>query len=458
MYSIMQTVRRAAARYPAAGDVLRSVRNLSLQVRFAACTGGIRTQRHTVLFCCFEGKSCADSPKAIFEYMVRSGKYDDFTFLWAFCGDTETLKRRRQELARVVMRVRKGRAASQADDAAVRSMPRIYVVPYGTKEFYHAMAISKYWILNYKVKDFIRPRRGQVFVQCWHGTPLKRLGYDITHYDHPENTAAGLARHYGIEAEKFTYFLSPSPYASEKFRSAWRLDEIGKADIIIEEGYPRNDILVNHTPEDAARVRARILRRFVHDAASFRAAAGKKIILYAPTYRQMQFTGSTYAATAPLDFSRLRYQIGDAYLILLRAHYMTVSAFDLTDCGDFVLDVSDVDDINDLYLITDLLVTDYSSVMFDFSVLRRPMIFFMYDLDYYRDISNGFYFEPQEVLPGPIVKNQAELTAAIRTCGSEKEMDAAQDGSYDRFRKMFNPYEDGHAAERVTARIFGERD
>lgn len=463
MHDLTGAVRAAAASHPAAGNLLRSVRSAFFTARFEGRTAGIRTDEKTVVLCSFEGKSYADSPKALFEYMVRCGEFRDFTFVWAFAGDAEILKKRRRQLAKAVMAAQKGGPPAGPDAAR---LPRIAVVEYGSASYERALSRAKYWILNFKVKDHIRPRSSQVFVQCWHGTPFKKLGYDITHYDHPENTAEGLSKHYGTEAKKFTYFLSPSPYASEKFRSAWRLDAIGKGDVILEEGYPRNDILANAAPEDASRMRERILRRAAGTAAGGSApdafdAGHKKIILYAPTYRQNQFAGGTYTASAPLDFRKLRDAIGGACLILLRAHYMTFNAFDLRGLEDFVLDVSDVDDINDLYLISDLLITDYSSVMFDFSVLRRPMIFFMYDLEYYRDVSNGFYFNPEGILPGPIVRTQEELTAAIRTAVTEggataegRASSAEYAQSYAHFCEVFCPKEDGHASERVVRRIF----
>ncbi len=91
-------------------------------------------------------------------------------------------------------------------------------------------------------------------MQCWHGTPLKRLGCDLTHFDNTLNTLQGMKKRYKIEAEKFSYFISPSKYASEKFISAWNLKEIGKENIIIEQGYPRNDFLFNYTQEDVEKL------------------------------------------------------------------------------------------------------------------------------------------------------------------------------------------------------------
>ena len=115
----------------------------------------------------------------------------------------------------------------------------------------------------------------------------------------------------------------------------------------------------------------------------------RKIILYAPTYRSNQHqTGVGYVYKEEVDFERLQKEIGQDYIILFRPHYFIANVFDFEKYKGFVYNVSDIDDINELYIITDLLITDYSSVFFDFANLKRPMIFYMYDLAHYRDESN----------------------------------------------------------------------
>ena len=202
---------------------------------------------------------------------------------------------------------------------------------------------------------------------------------DLIHFDNVLTTMKGMKKRYKIEASKFTYFLSPSKFASEKFISAWNLKEIGKENIIIEEGYPRNDFLFNFTEEDKQKIKQKL--GIEKDE--------RKIILYAPTYRSNQHqTGVGYVYKEEVDFERLQKEIGQDYIILFRPHYFIANVFDFEKYKGFVYNVSDIDDINELYIITDLLITDYSSVFFDFANLKRPMIFYMYDLAHYRDESN----------------------------------------------------------------------
>ena len=124
-----------------------------------------------------------------------------------------------------------------------------------SKEFFKTLGKAKYWIFNYKIQDYIFPRENQVFVQCWHGTPLKRLGCDLEHFNNAMNSISEIRQRYHLEASKFSYFISPSKFATEKFISTWDLEKINKTDIMIEEGYPRNDFLINYTEKDVKRIK-----------------------------------------------------------------------------------------------------------------------------------------------------------------------------------------------------------
>jgi len=171
---------------------------------------------------------------------------------------------------------------------------------------------------------------------------------------------------------------------------------------------------------------------------------GKKVILYAPTWRDNQHeSGMGYTYQTEVDFDRLRYKLGDDYVILFRAHYLVSNSFDFEKYRGFVIDASKHSDINDLFIASDMLITDYSSVFFDYANLHKPIIFYMYDLDYYASELRGFYLSLNE-LPGPIVKEEDALIKAI--------LDAdlwIKDVKYEEFHERFNPLDDGHASERL---------
>ena len=263
-------------------------------------------------------------------------------------------------------------------------------------------------------------------------------------FDNTLNTVKEMKKRYKAETEKISYFLSPSKYASDVFKSGWNMKELGKEDIILEKGYPRNDFLFNYTEEDVVNIKKRILGDNIQD---------KKIILYAPTYRANQHeSGVGYVYKEEVDFEKMQKKLGDKYIILFRPHYFVASVFNFDKYKGFVYNASDIDDINELYVISDILITDYSSVFFDYANLKRPMIFYMYDLEYYRDKSNGFYFDVETNLPGKIVRTDDELIDEIERVTKEFKYDE----KYKKFNEKFNYLDDGKASKRVVEAIIKE--
>jgi len=373
-----------------------------------------KTDEKMILFSSYAGKSYACSPKAIYEFMSKQDEYKDYKFIWAF--------------------------KNSSNYKFLENNVNTTVVEYNTKKHNKYLAQSKYWIFNFKVQEHIYPKKDQVFVQCWHGTPLKRLGYDLIHFDNVLNTVNGMKKRYEIEANKISYFLSPSKTATEKFVSAWNLKEFGKEDIIVEEGYPRNDFLYNYTEEDVKAIKEKL---GIQDC-------DKKIILYAPTYRGNQHeAGVGYVFKEEVDFERLQKELQDKFIILFRPHYFIANVFDFEKYKGFVYNVADVDDVNDLYIISDMLITDYSSVFFDYANLKRPIIFHMYDLEHYRDESNGFYFDVDKELPGKITRTDDELIAEIYRLDSG----FVYDEKYKEFNERFNYLDDGCASKRVVDKV-----
>lgn len=391
-------------------NIVRKIVGTIRKIRYKLNTLGEKVDNKVIIFCSFDGKSYSCSPKAIYEYMIQHEKYKEFKFVWAF-----------KEVEKY---------------SFLKANRNTIIVKINSREYQKYLAISKYWIFNYKIPDYLYPKKNQVFMQCWHGTPLKRLGCDLLHFDNVLNTIKEMKKRYKVEASKFTYFLSPSKFASEKFISAWNLSEIGKENIIIEKGYPRNDFLFNYTQEDVQKIKKKL--GIEND--------NRKIILYAPTYRSNQHDAEIgYTYKEEIDFEQLKEKIGKDYIILFRAHYFVANNFDFEKYKGFVFDVSKADDINELYIISDLLITDYSSVFFDYANLKRPIIFYMYDLEHYRDKSNGFYIDLDE-LPGKIVTTQSKLEEEIQKI----DQNNIYNEKYKEFNNKYNYLDDGHATERVV--------
>jgi CDP-glycerol glycerophosphotransferase len=369
-----------------------------------------------VIFESFMGRSYSCSPKALYLAMLNDARFDDFRFVWAF--------------------------KNPHDYEAHPDLKRAELVRHGSQEYYRRYARAKYWFTNSRIPGHIERKPEQVYVQAWHGTPLKRLGCDIVQSDNALNSTEDLHQLYRHEGARATHVLSPSRFASEKFASAFDLVSSGREDIIIEEGYPRNDYLLACTEEDIARLRAEL-----------EIPPGKKTVLYAPTWRDNQHvSGVGYVYDPEADFDRLYEDLGDEWVILFRAHYFIANEFDFDKYGGFVRDVSAVDDINELYAASDILVTDYSSVFFDYANLQRPIIFYMYDLEHYAEDIRGFYLDLDE-LPGPIVRTEPELVEALLAADTRNE---EIEERYRRFNERFTCWDDGEASARVLDRIFGK--
>lgn len=374
---------------------------------------GKKVDNKMIIFCSFNGKTYSDSPKALYKYMINNIEYSDYKYVWAFKKPEkyEELEKNKNTI----------------------------VIKQGTGEYEKYLLKSKYWIFNYRVADHQYPKKNQVFLQCWHGTPLKRLGYDIDNSDNVLNTKKEIRYKYRTDAKKFKYLLSPSKFASEKFISAWNLKKAKKEDCILEVGYPRNDFLSNYTEKNIEEIKQKLCIDKIN----------KKIILYAPTWRDNQHTsGIGYTYKTEIDFDLLQENLGQDYIILFRAHYLVANEFDFEKYKGFIYDVSKVDDINELYIISDILITDYSSVFFDFANLKRPIIYYMYDFDQYKNEMRGFYIDLNE-LPGNIVKTEKDLIEEIKNVDNNFKYNE----KYKKFNNEYNYLDDGNASRRVVEKI-----
>ena len=182
-----------------------------------------------------------------------------------------------------------------------------------------------------------------------------------------------------------------------------------------------------------------------------RCTFGLIIILYAPTWRDNQHeAGVGYTYKTEVDFDKLQKELGQDYIILFRAHYFVSNQFNFERYKGFIYNVSDLDDINELYVIADLLITDYSSVFFDYANLKRPIVYYMYDFEAYKNEMRGFYIDLKE-LPGNIVRTEEELIKDIK----EVTNNFKYDKKYKKFNEKYNYLDDGNASKRVIERIVG---
>jgi CDP-glycerol glycerophosphotransferase len=298
----------------------------------------------------------------------------------------------------------------------------------GSPQYLRALGAARWVVTNSNLPGYYRPKRGQTYLQTWHGTPLKRIAFDI-----PAPSFGGhrkYLRNLSRDVAKWDHLVSPNRFSTEIFRRAFAYDGP-----VLETGYPRNDVLSAPGRDE---LRAAVRRRLG-------IAEGVRAVLYAPTWRDAD------RFDLRLDLGRVADALGDDHVMLLRAHQL-VAASVRADRHPGVIDVSGHAEVRDLYLAADVLITDYSSVMFDFAVTGRPILLFTYDLDHYRDDLRGFYFDLEQEGPGPLLMDADAVVSALRDI--DRVADAHAD-RYRRFRERFCALEDGRASARVVDAVFG---
>ena len=364
-------------------------------------------QKNLVLFESFLGRGYSDNPKALYQ----------------------TLKRQRPELTLVWIFAKEPTADVKAvcPNWVLRNSPK----------YYYYMARARYWIFNTRQPLSLKKRRATTYLQTWHGTPLKRLGLDMEEVHMAGTTTEQYKKNFYQQAQEWDYLLSPNTYSSEIFKRAF-----GFSGTLLESGYPRNDLL--YAPD--RNQQAETIKRKLD------VPPNKKVILYAPTWRDDEFvTKGQYRFNLQLDLQQMQERLGQDYIVLLRMHYLIAEHLDLDAYAGFAYDVSSYGDIAELYLISDLLITDYSSVFFDFAHLNRPMLFFTYDLEKYASVLRGFYFDFEAVVPGPLLKESNQVIDYIEDIETQSKQYADK---YKVFQEQFCGLDDGKASQRVIETLF----
>lgn len=359
------------------------------------------TQKRLVVFESHLGRQYSDSPRAIYEEMRRQGL--DFEAVWSYTGSPKGFP---------------------ADATLVRRWSLPYL---------RALARAEYWIDNQSYPLKLTKRPGTTYIQTWHGSALKRMGFDEPGWK-LKSRAEQTEQQRSLD--RFDHFLIRSEHDVRTLAKAFRLGE--KA--LLRVGYPRNDELV------AARKAAERPPL----AAELGIPSDKKVLLYAPTFRrhgQRRFE-------LPFDVERFAEEFGDRYVLLVRAHYLNHVVLPPSVRGR-VIDVSDHHDVTPLLALADALITDYSSVMFDYALLDRPMLFFPYDYEEYVHQGRGTYFDLLERAPGPVVRTEDELTSLLEASSLE-EQTAKYAAERERFVADFGEHDKGTAAQQIVRKFFAE--
>lgn len=307
-------------------------------------------------------------------------------------------------------------------------------------QYFYIMARAGVLVSDSRMPKFIVKRKGVTYIQTWHGTPLKKLALDMDDVSMAGETDIETYKYnFAKNAATWDYLISQNGFSTKVFRQAFAFYKT-----MLEIGYPRNDILFHKNNET--------------DILQLKKELGlpldKKIILYAPTWRDDEFYGKgKYKFTSKLDFDLARKELGDEYVFIVKYHYLVQDHIDWSTYKGFIYNYDMTYDISLLYLVSDMMITDYSSVMFDYSLLRRPILFYTYDLEKYRNELRGFYFDLTKEAPGPIVETTRELLDEIKNYDEAKYRDA-----YNAFHEKYNHADDGTASSQVVDLILSLHD
>ena len=359
-----------------------------------------------VMFESFLGRNVSGNPKYLYEQMIKDGLDNKYDLIWILNNIDEPINGSGKKVKRK------------------------------TLKYYYYMATSKYWIFNCRQSDEIIKRKENIYLQTWHGTPLKKLAMDMDNVNMAGQTDINEYKEkFYNNSRRWDYLLIQNDYSREIFKKAFAFNKT------ILNGYPANDILyTENNKESIDKIKDKL-----------NIPKNKKIILYAPTWRDDNFyKKGHYRMNIELDLDKMQKELGNEYIILLRMHYLITNNINIEKYKGFVYDYSQGYDIQELYLVSDILITDYSSVMFDYSNLNRPIIFFTYDIEQYRDALRGFYFDFEEEAPGPLV---VDTEGVIECLKSIDDINKQYKNKKEKFYNKFCHIDDGNKAKEILDAI-----
>lgn len=342
-----------------------------------------------VIFVSFMGMGFNDSPKAIYDYMQSHKQYKDFHCVWAF--------------------------------EHPENYPELHTVTIDSPQYFRTALKAKYWVTNTNIERGLRfKKRNQVYLNTWHGVPLKHCGNDC-----PGRK--------DFDFSTVDHFCVCGEYDERVYETALNI----RKESCLRYGLPRNELLWDTNEKEKEEIRTRL-----------GIPSDKKVILYAPTWRDSTDGGKSYAIKPPIHFDEWKKELGEEYVVLFRAHHQTTKVLGV-HYDEFVRDASDYPAVNDLMIASDLLITDYSAIAFDYSILCRPILVFAYDFDTYL-AERGTYFDMNSLYPNPVCRTEQELLKKIKTLNYEEEAKKTK-----KFRDYFVQY-GGNATEQCVMALFNK--
>ncbi len=353
----------------------------------------VKVEKNQALFVVYGGKRYDDSPRFIYEHIKKQPEYQHIKCVWAFIQPEN-----------------------------FDFIPQKEKVKIDTISYYKAVLKSKYWITNSSVQRGLNiSKKNHLDVFFTHGmTGIKKIGIDIN----KKNQSFRLK-----QQEKFDMIFLSGKKEREILVKAWQT----KPEYFYITGLPRNDELYQ--------IKQKLKIPF-----------DKKVILYAPTFREFYKDGSLdNIIEAPFDFEKMKQELSDQYVLVVTAHYQVGKLLGLPKDTPFIINAFDYPYMNDLLMIADILISDYSSVVWDYTILERPILCFGYDYDkYFKE--RGTYLDLEKVFLNGVIKTQEQLVDIIKNMDYEKQIEHTK-----KMKQEFIVIEK-NATEKIAKMIFkGER-
>lgn len=352
----------------------------------------VKTDPKLILFTSFSGKSYNDSPRAIYEALLGDPRFESYRCVWAF------------------------EQPEAFPDVACKK------VKIDTWSYFITTLRAKYWVTSVNVERGLKyKKKGTFYLNTWHGPAINLMGNGVAgrsdfNWDHIDRFCISGEYEYPIIERDFCV----------------------KRENMLPSGLPRNDALYHASPAKIAELREK-----------FGIPAEKKVILYAPTWRESTDKGKSCTLRPPIDMQKWKKTLGEDYVVFIRAHVNTREMLGVV-FDDVIRNGSECDSVNDLLLISDYLISDYSSIIMDYSILARPIVCFGYDYDEYSKARGGFYFDLDKEIPSGICRTEDDVLAYLLNSDYESESAKAK-----RFRDTHIEF-GGNATEMCVNAIISE--
>lgn len=353
----------------------------------------IKTDDNLVLINCFGGIRYADSPRALFEYIRSHHEYDDLEIVWAFDNPSN-------------FNYLKGCSFVKQDSV----------------RYFLTALKAKYWITNINIERGLHfKKKDTVYLNTWHGIPFKSAGISAGRDDY--------------NCSNVTFWCAEGPYSEGIYMRDYRV----RKESFLRVGIPRDDRLYKATEEEKQELKKKM-----------GLPLDKKVIAYIPTWRESHDGGKSYELSIPMNLNKWQEKLSDEYVMLFRAHFFTTVVDGLSKDG-FIKDFSSYPDINDIFIVSDILISDYSSVTTDFSILERPVICYGYDYDEYMK-ERGFGVNLKEIMPNGIFRKEDDVLDFILNMNYEVECKKTALLLKEEFQK----YGKGNATEICVKSLFAD--